>query len=758
MVDLAKQAFTTENFDLAADIYERNIKENGPRIGLYLGLADSCARSGNLQKAFEAYSHAYRLGKVSPNQLNHLVTSLVKIMCDRKDLSSKTEVDNVFSCGACKSLWKDPVTISCGHTFCRGCLEKEQSKNCKKCGLVRRHSNLSTLKTNVLLAKTVEKWFHKELAAIQLKDQGNCYFRAQKFKEAVEMYTEALKHAPNDHTIVSNRSHAFASIENYHEALEDANKTISLRPDWPKGYFRKGAALSGLGLHEEAAFAYLQCLSLDPSVASARLALAKALHFILSLSPPEDLKRAELQAYLNPFPLALALGKQAASDVVPYQSSFLSPERLALLKTSLRDSLAAAAATASKNGGNQSDEDKLMKIEININNDDQTRDHAGSHSTPSRCASHPNSPSSSPKLLGKRSRSAQSIIDQSSSHCSEAAATSLSPTKSCPPKLVRVEGCKDVPQELINKDDFECTLCYRLLYNPVTTPCGHVFCRQCLDRCMDHSSMCPLCKGSLAEYLAERRQSTTEALELIIQTYLREEYTERTTQHETEISDLARMGTDEGHILPIFVCTLAYPKIPCPLHIFEPRYRLMVRQCMESGTRQFGMCTALDGNDAQFADFGCMLEVRDVQYFPDGRSVVDTVGGKRFKVLSRGMRDGYHTAEVEFLQDRRDDENETHARSLAEIHNSVRKDAEIWIASLPPFHSMRIQQHMGSMPAVEQNHLSLDDGPSWLWWLVASLPLDQRAQLSIMAMTSLRERLMAISNVLKYISRRGGMQ
>ena len=46
-----------------------------------------------------------------------------------------------------------------------------------------------------------------------------------------------------------------------------------------------------------------------------------------------------------------------------------------------------------------------------------------------------------------------------------------------------------------------------------------------------------------------------------------------------------------------------------------------------------------------------MLEVRDVQYFPDGRSLVDTVGGRRFKVLSRGVRDGYNTAKVEFLQD-----------------------------------------------------------------------------------------------------------
>lgn len=34
--------------------------------------------------------------------------------------------------------------------------------------------------------------------------------------------------------------------------------------------------------------------------------------------------------------------------------------------------------------------------------------------------------------------------------------------------------------------------------------------------------------------------------------------------------------------------------MPCPLHVFEPRYRLMIRQCMESGRRQFGMCGVVD--------------------------------------------------------------------------------------------------------------------------------------------------------------------
>ena len=48
-----------------------------------------------------------------------------------------------------------------------------------------------------------------------------------------------------------------------------------------------------------------------------------------------------------------------------------------------------------------------------------------------------------------------------------------------------------------------------------------------------------------------------------------------------------------------------------------------------------------------------MLIIRSVHFLPDGRSVVDTIGGKRFRVLSRGMRDGYSIADIEHLEDTR---------------------------------------------------------------------------------------------------------
>ena len=54
---------------------------------------------------------------------------------------------------------------------------------------------------------------------------------------------------------------------------------------------------------------------------------------------------------------------------------------------------------------------------------------------------------------------------------------------------------------------------------------------------------------------------------------------------------------------------------------------------------------------SSFADYGCILEILSLEVLPDGRSYVDAVGGNRFRVLRRGQRDGYHTSDIEYLED-----------------------------------------------------------------------------------------------------------
>jgi stress-induced-phosphoprotein 1 len=64
--------------------------------------------------------------------------------------------------------------------------------------------------------------------------------RSEKFSQAIEL-------DPSNHVLYSNRSGAYASLKDYTKALEDANKVVEIKPDWSKGWGRKGTALHGGG-------------------------------------------------------------------------------------------------------------------------------------------------------------------------------------------------------------------------------------------------------------------------------------------------------------------------------------------------------------------------------------------------------------------------------------------------------------------------------------------------------------------------------
>lgn len=62
-----------------------------------------------------------------------------------------------------------------------------------------------------------------------------------------DKFTQAIAVEPENHVLYSNRSGAYASLKKYEEARVDAQRTTDLKPDWAKGWGRKGAALHGIG-------------------------------------------------------------------------------------------------------------------------------------------------------------------------------------------------------------------------------------------------------------------------------------------------------------------------------------------------------------------------------------------------------------------------------------------------------------------------------------------------------------------------------
>lgn len=298
-----------------------------------------------------------------------------------------------------------------------------------------------------------------------------------------------------------------------------------------------------------------------------------------------------------------------------------------------------------------------------------------------------------------------------------------------------VEGKNLTPEHLPSDltDSLECQLCYLLFYEPVTTPCGHTFCRTCFARSLDHSSKCPLCRTNMPSFAFFQDHPLNQTLLKLLNSQLGapesdigktssstkdeaaatgEEQGEgafpkedllslsrlgvfadsHPTARSTPLSDRARDDSippfglrhlynervssvqaeerESSTWMPIFVCTLAFPGMPTNLHIFEPRYRLMVRRCLQgSGPPRFGMILPVREPGVQ--QYGTMLEIKSCQMLLDGRSMLETVGWRRFKLLETGSLDGYMTGRIEYVDD-------ITSQQLAEEEDAVlRRNAEL---------------------------------------------------------------------------------
>ncbi|KAL2063534.1 hypothetical protein VTL71DRAFT_5339 [Oculimacula yallundae] len=110
--------------------------------------------------------------------------------------------------------------------------------------------------------------------ADELKALGNKAIAEKNFDEAISKFTEAIEIEPTNHILYSNRSAAYASKKEYQQALEDADKVTEIKPDWAKGWGRKGAAKHGLGDLIGAMDAYEEGLKLDPNNAQNKSGLA----------------------------------------------------------------------------------------------------------------------------------------------------------------------------------------------------------------------------------------------------------------------------------------------------------------------------------------------------------------------------------------------------------------------------------------------------------------------------------------------------
>ena len=172
-------------------------------------------------------------------------------------------------------------------------------------------------------------------------------------------------------------------------------------------------------------------------------------------------------------------------------------------------------------------------------------------------------------------------------------------------------------------------------------------------------------------------------------------------------------------LLPLFPLDLVlFPGTPLPLHIFEPRYREMISECLDR-KQHFGV---VRGKDQELAEIGCTAEILTItQEYPDGRMDIITEGRERFEVMQLNHERSFLQAEVLYLKD------EPGSASKEEITQAIELHAEIMtLAGAEPEKPSEIAERQLS------------------FHLAASLPLDLDFKQSLLGMKSEADRLQAI--------------
>jgi len=120
--------------------------------------------------------------------------------------------------------------------------------------------------------------------------------------------------------------------------------------------------------------------------------------------------------------------------------------------------------------------------------------------------------------------------------------------------------------------------------------------------------------------------------------------------------------------IPLFPLNVVLlPGADLPLHIFEPRYQEMVKECLKNKS-EFGMLLSMPNGVARV---GCTAEIVEVvKRYPDGRMDILTVGREPFRVVELFRDNPLLEGQVDYLEDRGSPGNPSVQRQLVELYEA----------------------------------------------------------------------------------------
>jgi len=176
-----------------------------------------------------------------------------------------------------------------------------------------------------------------------------------------------------------------------------------------------------------------------------------------------------------------------------------------------------------------------------------------------------------------------------------------------------------------------------------------------------------------------------------------------------------------GSLLPLFpLDVVLFPGAPLPLHIFEPRYKEMIGECLAQ-KQLFGVVRA---RETSLADVGCTAEIVAVtKTYEDGRLDIVTQGRERFEILELNQERTFLRGEILYVTDEPEKPTEQEIAHAVELHRQI----------------LALANSEQDLPEGEDSPLS--------YHLAGSLPLDLDFK---QKMLGLRSEAQRIQNVITY--------
>jgi len=172
-------------------------------------------------------------------------------------------------------------------------------------------------------------------------------------------------------------------------------------------------------------------------------------------------------------------------------------------------------------------------------------------------------------------------------------------------------------------------------------------------------------------------------------------------------------------LLPLFPLEMVlFPGEPVPLHIFEPRYKEMIGECL-SAKAPFGIVRV---QDSALAEVGCAAEiVRLLKKYEDGRMNILTQGGRRFEVLELDQERSFLRGRVSYFDDDDGQPSPEQRRRAVELHSQL----------------LAVTETEAEIPEADAEQLSFR--------LAASLPVDLDFKQALLAMRTETERITTLT-------------